>query len=683
MTQPASDAVAAPGDGARLTVVAAGGAALAIAAHLLTLAAGPRTHLPVLPGELLFNLALTVLLFACSLVLGRRLLGPLRGCAGEGLQDRLAALGLGLWAITSTVLLAGILHLWYRPLLLLALVVLPCLLRHDLGRLATQTARALAGWRAAGLPTAPERGQRLILALLLVPFVYVLARSMLPLTDWDAVVYHVSAVKLELLQHQLLPLPDLPLANAPSAVEMLYLLGLAAGSDGLGKVLDLGFALLLALAIYGLARRLSGRTPAWYALLFCFSSFWIIAVLPLALTDFAMAFFLVAGVGDGCAWAARLPLAAEAPRRRLLLPRCGLLIGAAAACKLPALAALPALALAVGLVVILHAGGAWPTRLAAAARAGSLVTVAALVPVGPWLLKNWVTFGAPFYPYLGVAVSNPSHGVATDSAAPAASHHLAWIAGSAVDFLVQHVSPLALALPLAVVLLRRPAERFALLFLAAALVCWFLFVPYFDPPRYYLGLDGVAQALSLATIYALPWRTLPRMVLPALLIVLLLAHIWLIPLASLGAMGENAFSGTLSGRLSSFQYRATHSRPYLSEMWVNAHTPADSEIVTVATLTGYYLDRPYLNDWYGRRLGRLESGAAGRAAELADWCRAGVRYAVFDRSSDGMLDFPVTARPRSAFTWTRTPGLASQTLYSAAGIDVLSVRPCAARAGSQ
>ena len=64
--------------------------------------------------------------------------------------------------------------------------------------------------------------------------------------------------------------------------------------------------------------------------------------------------------------------------------------------------------------------------------------------------------------------------------------------------------------------------------------------------------------------------------------------------------------------------------------------------------------------------------------QLALWCREDVRYVVFDRGDgrpeqEGMDN---NAQPLSSFAWTRAPGIAAHRLFSARGVDVLSVRPC-------
>jgi hypothetical protein len=123
-------------------------------------------------------------------------------------------------------------------------------------------------------------------------------------------------------------------------------------------------------------------------------------------------------------------------------------------------------------------------------------------------------------------------------------------------------------------------------------------------------------------------------------------------------------------------------RPYLAEQWANQHVAPGGPIALVNVLPGYYMNRPYLTDWYAERFARLEGSPASREAEFSLWCRVHVGYAVFDRGN-GVADFYAgnIIHPLDSFIWTRAAGLAAHALYSANGVDVLKVSPCAASRG--
>ena len=92
----------------------------------------------------------------------------------------------------------------------------------------------------------------------------------------------------------------------------------------------------------------------------------------------------------------------------------------------------------------------------------------------------------------------------------------------------------------------------------------------------------------------------------------------------------------------------------------------------VNTSPGYFLDRTYLAEFFGLRFLRLQDATA-RLPELRHWCDAGVRYAVFDRSPSNLA---ANIEPLQTFAWIRVPGLRPTVLFSANGVDVLSINPC-------
>jgi hypothetical protein len=671
-----------------------------IGLHMLIVAQGPTWRSPLLAGEWLFNLLLAGTIMLYALALGRRVLGPLAHLSEDALADGLACLGLGFGLLSAAILAAGLLHLYHGPLFLLAGAALTLLLRRDLRAILAGAAAAVFAWRRAGCPTAPYRGQRLALIVLGLVLVHVLARSMLPQADWDAVVYHLASVKLYLAQHAVVPLPDMPLANAPAAEEMLYLLGLAAGTDGLGKVLSLVFGLLLALAAFSLARRLSTPAAAWYAILLLLATTWIVQVLPQTFTDFAAGFLLVAAVNDVAA-AGDLPAGRDHgagkgrhgrgawdlshagldSRATGLALRAGALAGCGAACKLSTLPALPAICGALALAAWLRPGSAGGRGARAVVLAG-LAGTAALVPLAPWLVKNAVWFGRPFYPF-GLAATNPTTGDGQFVLASSVSltAHARWLVESLGDFMLRDIGLLSPAILAGLLLWRRPGQRATLLCLAVLLALWFVFVPYFAPPRYYIGLAGVAQATSLAGAATMgarwPQQAGPRRLLHLTLAGYLLWQCLNLFVAEWTLLGDSRLGQVVAGTISREQYLAAAMRPYSAERWASQHLPSGASVAIVNVITGYYLDHhPYLNDWYGSRLARLRDPHT-RPAELALWCHADVRYAIVDRGDGrpeiGAGDHP---QPLTSFTWTHTPGLTPRLLFSAHGVDVLAVRPC-------
>ncbi len=120
--------------------------------------------------------------------------------------------------------------------------------------------------------------------------------------EWDAPAYHLAGPKLFIRAHHLIPLPDIPLANAPSGVEMFYLAGLLVHTDGLGKTLNILFTVLLCASAFALARRHGHATAGWLAVIFLANVTWLVPEVPATLNDFAAAAMLVLGLNDVLIW---------------------------------------------------------------------------------------------------------------------------------------------------------------------------------------------------------------------------------------------------------------------------------------------------------------------------------------------------------------------------------------------
>jgi hypothetical protein len=657
--------------------------------HALTLVEGPSWTSPLLLLDWLFNALLAGLILLYSLAIGRRVARLADMPGGDEAWELLAAVGLGAILLSLALLILGFARLYSWPPLAAGWIAVTVWLRGEFVLLYRQVDRAWRRWRYAGFPTAPDLLQRAALAALLATAVPILLRTMLPVTEWDAVIYHLASIKLYLAAHRFIPLPTLALANEPSGAEMLYLPALLVGADGAGKVLNLLFALLLGAAVCSLGTRLFGRFAGWTALILVLSPVWLQLVLPLTLTDLASSSLIVLAVGDACAWAGTLSDGKPALGRgvdppsqgiRLLL-RAGFFAGGAVSFKLTSAAVGPALLGTVALSA-LTVDSALPrlrrARLWAAVCACMAAGGAVLIAPAPWFLKNLYFFGS-VTDRIPIQVSNPSHGITVQQTAPPLSQHLLWVLHAFWSMLWTHLGPLSLFALLALVLCRRPDQRLLGYFFLCGSVIWLLFIPFYEPPRYYIGLLAVAAVLAGGGIQGildlLPRPSLLRLGVSVLLVVGTIPGL----LIGVGIAEDPTLWGVVDGSISRQTYLTDHLPAYAAESWANAHLPARAVPALVNVVSGFYMDRPHLDEWYGQTLAALERSRASRRAVFRTWCRAGVGYAIFDRGSGSLDDLSRTdVRPLASFRWAAAPGLAPSVLFSARGVDVLAVQPCAA-----
>ena len=212
-----------------------------------------------------------------------------------------------------------------------------------------------------------------------------LIQALTPVWDHDGLMYHLQGPALFLKAQRLTLLPDLWQANGPLSAEMLYLLGLAAGSETFSKVLHLATAALLVIATFAVARRHLGDRAGWLAGGILLG----IPILPvwgtLAYADMTWALFEFLAVAAYLEWRA-------APQRGWILVA-GVMLGLAMGSKYTGLALLPVLVLALLLDPV---GGRGSRQIRFALE---LVGVSVLV-ASPWYLKNLWWAGNPVYPFL-------------------------------------------------------------------------------------------------------------------------------------------------------------------------------------------------------------------------------------------------------------------------------------------
>jgi len=491
-----------------------------------------------------------------------------------------------------------------------------------------------------------------------------------------------------------------------------------AGTDTLLKVLNLLFALLLGLAMYAFSRRHFPRADAGLAVILFYLPTWIVELMAGTVVDFATAFLLLLGASDALAWLERqrdravpgappirgrdadqllgheLGARISRPARVKgdgLLVRAGLLLGFGVSFKLTSGPAIPTAIVTLGLCLLVGSRGTIVARLATAARAGAVLGAAAVLPLAPWLLKSRIWFHNALYP--AANLDNGSTCAMTDKscAAIVAGHagnpgaaaisHLWWMISSTGSLYWNFAGPLAVAL-LFVPAVRR--ARPALLFLVVGAILWLSLVPLFYPPRYWLAMLALAAVLTAVALGEAASRigVRTRLVDTLLLLFLLPASLYTLIIA----MGLSQRSGAFdlaTGRVSPYTFLVDRVRPFRAMDWVNTHVPPGAEVAMVNSSMGYYLHRPYLNDWYGTRFSQLEQGGAARQAVLEMWCAAGVRYVVFNHADhEYNQDNLAGIHPVRSYQWIRQANLTRIDLYSWRGVDVLAVTPCDALAST-
>jgi 4-amino-4-deoxy-L-arabinose transferase-like glycosyltransferase len=226
-----------------------------------------------------------------------------------------------------------------------------------------------------------------ILAFGLVLLV-LLVRTLTPPHSYDEAIYHLAATKRFVDAHSLLPLYDLPQGNTHLLLHMLYVPCLMLGADSAAKLLSLGFALITAVALYAYARRFLNRQTGYLAALAFFGAGMVTQVSTTARIDVTLAGFLFLAT-----YAMTVYLEERSPKWLWLSAA---LSGIAISIKLTGL-------LWVGILGCIYLAQTFyrasNSERFRHLRLGVLYFLVVIAVVSPWLLKNYVYFRDPFYPF--------------------------------------------------------------------------------------------------------------------------------------------------------------------------------------------------------------------------------------------------------------------------------------------
>ena len=226
-----------------------------------------------------------------------------------------------------------------------------------------------------------------ILAFATIVLVMVL-RALTPPHAVDEAIYHLASVRRFLEAGSLIPLYDIAQGNTHMLAHMLYVPCLMLGADSATKLLSLGLGLLTALALYAYARRFFNERVGYVAALAFFGAGMVVEVAITARIDVTLA---------GMLFLATYAITVYLERRSLRwLWLSAFLSGAAIGIKLTGFLWVAIL----GCAYLIQTLYRTPTKERLRhLRLGLFYFLILLAVVSPWLLKNYVYFHDPLYPF--------------------------------------------------------------------------------------------------------------------------------------------------------------------------------------------------------------------------------------------------------------------------------------------
>jgi hypothetical protein len=308
-----------------------------------------------------------------------------------------AGLGLGFFSLTTLGL--GFLHLFspfvFYPLLL-------CLFFYSYPKIKYflfSLFRAVKGTRLT-ISVIVYLG-----CLSVIIFLGIILSIGIPPILFDSLVYHLAIPDIYIRNHGIVHIPHLVFANYPLNTEMLFALSMILDGDTLAQLIHPLFGILSGLGIYTMTRNYVGEKQGLFAALIFFSMPSIIFTMSFPFNDLALTHYIILAVGSMIHWIKTQNIG--------WLTLSGIFTGLAMGTKYSGIICFGILLGTIMLkngsmgrgrpmcLPIEHTGehiGSPLRRLPL--KELSIFSLAALLPVLPWLIKNLIFTGNPVYPFL-------------------------------------------------------------------------------------------------------------------------------------------------------------------------------------------------------------------------------------------------------------------------------------------
>lgn len=338
------------------------------------------TGLPLVLDHL-FNILIACGMFALFFATGRRILGLFgfewNSFAEEGTFS--VAVGAGVLALfILAAALCGMLNIYVVGIIF---VVALALCGSQLFRLLEVVQTAISRDYSRPIEIVYILGFAAVLLVLVL-------RALTPPHAVDEAIYHLAVVKRFVETGSLTPLYDIAQGNTHLLAHMLFAPCLMLGADSAAKLLSVGFSLVTALSLFAYARRFFDETTGYLAALGFFGAGMVTEVAITARIDVILAGFLFLATYS-------LTIYLENRETRWLWLS-AFLSGVAVSVKLTGLSWVALLGCMYLFETLLRSP---KPEIFLHLRRGVFYFLILVAVISPWLVKNYVYFRDPFYPF--------------------------------------------------------------------------------------------------------------------------------------------------------------------------------------------------------------------------------------------------------------------------------------------
>ncbi len=457
----------------------------------------------------------------------------------------------------------------------------------------------------------------IIILLLVTIFLFAAFESLLALTPpiaRDVLIHHLAIPKLWLLHGGFYDTPWALYSYYPMNLDLLYIVPLYFGNDIIPNFIHMSFSFGTAILIYLYLKKKVGLLAGLLGAAAFISLPIVVRMSTTAYVDFGLVFFSTASVLALICWRD-----SEYKKTGWLMIS-AVTMGLAMGTKYNALLAWFFLTLAVVFIYAKDTGKQWP-----ALKWGSIFFLVSLLVFSPWLIKNAILTGNPFYPLfrgvfgnLGTSSSGGVYSLVSGSSGLGMFKAREMLYGESIwesllipirfFFQGQDNTPryfdgvlnpvLILIAPFAFINGKLKADK--LLFLSFA--CFFIFMAFFLDQhriRYILpAIPFVIILMAMGFVHLFGWineKPGPYQIIYKGVFAVVLVCMVAINMVYMGRYFQTiAPVDYILKKESRDQFIARHDLSYPAIRYINDHTPENSKIRLILLAgRGYYLNRPY------------------------------------------------------------------------------------------
>jgi hypothetical protein len=312
-----------------------------------------------------------------SIALGKRIYSIFRIRLFNTIEELIFALGIGFGILSYSVFILGLMKLLYSWVFYLLLVILLIFVMPEIKNLIKIRFQInmLSSFEVT------------LIILLVMHIIVNLIGSLAPVTSWDAVTYHLALPKVYFYNHKISNLP-IHQSGFPANINMLYLLGLLINGEVLAKLINFLFSILVIFLIYSFCKKNFSAKVGLLAAIIYYATPVVNSTSSSLMIDQGLTFFLLLSLY------AFYEYYTSGNKHFLILS--AVYYGFALGCKYSLLIFAPLFLFVMALKV--YKSKTYSLKSLSPIVSFSIIS---FIMFAPWLVKNSLFTGNPFYPFFG------------------------------------------------------------------------------------------------------------------------------------------------------------------------------------------------------------------------------------------------------------------------------------------